>query len=183
MFFDNWENLGRVIVISVLVYAALVILLRSSGKRTLSKMNAFDLVVTVALGSTLATIILSKDVALAEGVLALVMLIALQYVIAWLSVRVPMIRELVKSEPTLLFHQGQMLQAALRAQRVTPEEVRAAIRNQGVSQMRDVEAVILETNGSFSILRATTEPATTALHDVSNYPPHSPEQTDPKQTD
>lgn len=82
-----------------MAYAALVIFLRFSGKRTLSKMNAFDLVVTVALGSTLATILLSKDVAPAEGLLALLLLISLQFTVAWLSVRFPTIQQLVKSEP------------------------------------------------------------------------------------
>ncbi|MFN2441460.1 MAG: DUF421 domain-containing protein, partial [Thermoanaerobaculia bacterium] len=67
MFFDDIQGLIRVFVISILAYVALVLFLRVSGKRTLTKLNAFDLVVTVALGSTLATIILSKDVALAEG--------------------------------------------------------------------------------------------------------------------
>lgn len=62
----------------VLAYVALVVLLRVSGKRTLSKMNAFDLVVTVALGSTLATVLMAKDVALAEGVFAFALLIGLQ---------------------------------------------------------------------------------------------------------
>lgn len=170
MFFDTWQGLGRVVVVGVLAYTALVIFLRISGKRTLSKMNAFDLVVTVALGSTLATILLSQDVALAEGLLALLLLISLQFIVAWLSVRVPTIQRLVKSEPTLLFHQGHMLQSALRSQRVTPEEIRAAIRTQGVSQMSEVEAVILETDGSFSVLRTTAQPATTALNDVNNYP-------------
>ena len=170
MFFDTWQGLGRIVVAGVLAYAALVIFLRFSGKRTLLKMNAFDLIVTVALGSILATILLSKDVALAEGLLALLLLIALQFTVAWLSVRFPAIQHLVKSEPTLLFHQGQMLQSALRSQRVTPEEVRAAIRSQGIGQMSEVEAVILETDGSFSILRATAQPATTALNDVNSYP-------------
>ena len=63
-----------------------------------------------------------------------------------------------------------MLQSALRSQRVTPEEVRAAIRAQGIGQMSEVEAVILENDGSFSILRTTVQPATTAINDVRNYP-------------
>lgn len=58
-----------------------------------------------------------------------------------------MVRELVKSEPTLLFYQGQMLVGPLHQQRVTEEEVRAAIRTQGISQLDAVEAVILETDG------------------------------------
>lgn len=69
MLFSGWENLLRTLVVGVLAYVSLVVFLRISGKRTLSKMNAFDLIVTVALGSTLATVLLSKDVALAEGAL------------------------------------------------------------------------------------------------------------------
>lgn len=87
MFFDSWQGLGRVVVVGILAYAALVFFLRVSGKRTLTKMNAFDLVVTVALGSTLATVLLSKDVALAEGLIAFAVLIALQFAVTWLSVR------------------------------------------------------------------------------------------------
>ena len=56
MFFDSWTALGRVLLVGTLAYVALVAILRISGKRTLTKLNAFDLVVTVALGSTLATI-------------------------------------------------------------------------------------------------------------------------------
>ena len=69
IFFDSWESMVRTVVITILAYVVLVFLLRSSGKRTLSKMNAFDFIVTVALGSTLATVMLNKNVALADGVL------------------------------------------------------------------------------------------------------------------
>lgn len=86
MFFDSWAELGRIVVMGVLAYIGLVFLLRVSGKRTLSKMNV-DLVITIALGSTFATVLLSKSVALAEGVLAFAVLISLQFVATWLSVR------------------------------------------------------------------------------------------------
>ena len=135
-------------------------------------MNAFDLVVTVALGSTLATIVLSKDVALLEGIAAFALLIVLQFAVSWLSVRSQRVRQLVKSDPTLLFYRGQMLEAALRAQRVTEEEVRAAIRAQGKSQLAEVEAVILETDGSFSVLSSAGQVAGSARQDVAGYPPH-----------
>jgi len=81
MLFDAWAGLGHILLVGPLAYAALMVLLRVSGKRTLTKLNAFDLVITVALGSTLATVVLSKDVALAEGVLAQGLLAGLQYAI------------------------------------------------------------------------------------------------------
>ncbi len=66
-FFNGWESLARILVMGLLAYATLIVFLRMSGNRTLSKMNAFDLIVTVALGSTLATVLLSKDIALADA--------------------------------------------------------------------------------------------------------------------
>ena len=102
MFFRGWPGLLRTLVVGVLAYSALVLVLRVSGKRTLSKMNAFDFVVTVALGSTLATVLLSKGVALAEGVAAFALLVGMQFVITWASVRSGAVSRLVKSEPQML---------------------------------------------------------------------------------
>jgi len=153
MFFDSWTGLGRVLAVGTLAYISLVLILRISGKRTLTKLNAFDLVVTVALGSTLATVLLSKSVALAEGILAMALLVFLQFVITWLSVRSPWFQELVKSEPTLLMRKGQFLDGALRAQRITREEVFAALRSNGVADAADVAAVVLETDGSIAVIK------------------------------
>lgn len=152
MFFDDWASLGRVVLVGVLAYLALVVILRVSGKRTLSKMNAFDLVVTVALGSTLATILLSRDVALAEGVVALALLVLLQFSLTWLSVRSRTVSRLVKSEPALLFHRGEFLSVAMKRERVVEPEILAAIRGAGMAGLGGVEAVILETDGTFSVL-------------------------------
>lgn len=87
LFFDSWESIIRTLVITVLAYLVLLFLLRVSGKRTLSKMNAFDFIITIALGSTLATVVLNKSVALADGVLAFFLLIGLQFVMTYLEVR------------------------------------------------------------------------------------------------
>jgi uncharacterized membrane protein YcaP (DUF421 family) len=156
LFFDDASALLRTLVIGVLAYSILVVFLRVSGKRTLSKMNAFDFVVTVALGSTLAAILLNKDVALAEGALALALLVALQYAITWSSVRTRWVRRLLTGQPSLLLHDGKLLPAALRRARVTEAEIRAAVRASGLSSLREVRAVVLETDGSFSVLSRTS---------------------------
>ena len=170
--FDSWNSVGRVAVTAVMSYAALLLFLRLSGKRTLSKLNAFDLVVTVALGSTLATVILSKDIALADGLLALALLIGLQYAVAWLSVRATAFRRLLKNEPTLLFYEGIFLDVALRRARITREEILAAIRGQGVEGLVDLRAVVLETDGTLSVVRARgTRPSDSALSSVAKPSP------------
>ncbi len=154
MFFDSWSGLGRVGLTGILAYVALVAFIRISGKRTLTKLNAFDLVVTVALGSTLATVLLSKDVPLTEGILALATLILLQYAITWASIRIPWFKGLVKSRPTILLCRGSLIDSALLAQRVTRDEVHAVLRSQGISAIEDVSALVLETDGSFSVMRS-----------------------------
>lgn len=153
MFFDGWWSLVRVVVVGALTYAALILLLRASGKRTLSKLNAFDFVITVALGSTFATVLLSSDVSLVEGITALALLMGLQYAVAWASVRSSTVEGWVKSEPTLLYH-GRFLPAAMHRERVTDDELRQAARLQGHADLAGVTAIVLETDGTFSVLTA-----------------------------
>lgn len=167
MFFNDWEGLVRVFVVGVGAYVALVLILRVSGKRTLAKMNAFDLVVTVALGSTLATVLLSRDVPLAEGVTAFALLALLQFAVTWSSIRSSRVRRLVRGEPAMLFHDGTFLRTAMRNERVTEQEVHQAMRSQGIGNMDEVAAVVLETDGSFSILRKAPEGSASTLKDVS----------------
>ena len=154
IFFSGWTGLVRTLLIGVLAYVLLVVFLRLTGRRTLSKMNAFDLVVTVALGSTLATILLNKNVALAEGATAFALLIGMQFVVTWSSVRAAWVRRLVTGEPQLLLYRGDFLPDALRSARVTRDELRAAVRAAGLAELGDAEAVVLETDGSFSVVRA-----------------------------
>ena len=168
MLFDSWTGLGRVILAGVFAYLALVLWLRVSGKRMLSKWNAFDFAITVALGSTLANVLLSKDVALAEGVLALALLIALQFAITWLSVRSSILRRLIKGEPKLLLKNGQFIHAAMKSERVTESEIRAAVRSAGIAAIEEVEAVVLETNGTFSIIKHSPGSTGSALAGVAN---------------
>lgn len=155
MFFDSAYDLARVLCVGVAAYVSLVLMLRISGPRTLSKLNAFDFVVTVALGSTLATVLLSKDVSLAEGVLAFAVLIGLQFLVTWTSVRWPRVKTLMKSEPLLLVHRGRLLPGAMKRARIMEGEVYAVLRQQDVARIEDVEAVVLETDGSLSVVRRT----------------------------
>lgn len=144
--------LVRTVVVGVLAYLVLVVILRVSGKRTLSQMNAFDFIVTVALGSTLATILLSADTSLVQGILAFLVLVGMQYLITWSSVRSDTVAGLAKSEPTALVYRGRMLEEAMARERVLEVELRAAIRESGVARLEDVDLVVLETDGSFSVV-------------------------------
>lgn len=164
--FSDWTAVARVVVFSILAYAGLVLVLRTSGKRTLSKLNIFDLVVSVALGSALASVILTRSVSLVEGLVAFAMLAGLQYAVNWLSYRWRPLRRLVKAEPRLLFYEGEFLDEALRKERVTEPEVRQAMRAQGHATAGGVGWVVLETDGSLSVGATTASGDRSALADV-----------------
>ncbi len=166
MWFQSWSDLGRVLLVGTAAYLTVVVVLRLTGKRTLAKLNAFDLVVTVALGSTLATILLSADVSWSEGATALALLAGLQLVVAWATVRVAWIRRLVTSVPTLLLHDGVVLQDQLRGQRVSLPDLRQAVRASGQGSLGEVAAVVLESDGSLSVVPRSAAGDRSALEDV-----------------
>lgn len=168
--FSGWSALARTAVIAVLAYPAMLVLLRLSGQRTLSKMNSFDFVVTIALGSTLSSVILTGSVALAQGVLAFLLLVAMQYLLAWLTTRSARLERLVNGEPVLLFHRGCFLEMAMRRARVSHDEIRATLRAHGLGESESVEAVILETNGALSVVERAGSGHADALRGIPGLP-------------
>jgi uncharacterized membrane protein YcaP (DUF421 family) len=154
MWFDGWSDVVRVILVGAVAYMTLVVVLRVSGKRTLSKLNAFDLVVTIAVGSTLATILLNADVSYAEGFAALSLLAALQFLVALVSTRSAVGRGVLTARPTLVHANGRMRDEALGRQRLCADDIRQAVRTSGSGDLASVAAVILESDGSLSVISA-----------------------------
>ena len=152
IFFNNWQSLGRTFIITILGYILMIFFLRISGKRTLSKMNAFDFIVTIALGSSLATVALNKNVPLAEGGLVFFLLIFLQFLITWISVRTEMFKELITSQPVLLFYKGRLLKDVMKKERITEEELYMSLRKEGVGELEKVDAIVLETTGDIVVI-------------------------------
>ena len=170
MWFDSWPQMGRILLVGVAAYAFLVVVIRLSGKRTLSQLNAFDFIVTVALGSTLATILLSSDVSWAEGALALVLLAGLQFVLAFVSSRVPAFRTLITAKPAVVLWRGEIRADALRSARLSESEVRQAVRSSGRGDFSTVAAVVLETDGTLSVIGNDSIGDSSALEMTPNLP-------------
>lgn len=166
MFFDSEYSLFRIIIIGVITYIALIIILRLTGKRTLSKLNAFDFIITIALGSTAATILISKEVTLTEGLTALLLLVSLQFIITFLSVKLPLFKNIVTARPTLVFYRGKYLKENMKKVRITRSEILQAVRNQGIGSLNKVSCVILETNGELSVLGSDNKIDDRILEDV-----------------
>lgn len=153
--FSGWGGVLRMLLVAPVAYVALVLILRLSGKRTLSKLNAFDFIVTIAIGSTLASVITTRSLSLLEGITALGLLVGLQYLVTATSVRWKGFHRAVTAEPTLLLRNGAPLVAAMKRQRITADELEAAVRQAGGRVLQDADVVILETDGSLTgVLRS-----------------------------
>ena len=171
MVFSSWDAVLRLFAVGIPAYFGLILILRITGKRTLSQLSAFDFVVTVALGSTLATTFVSRDVTLADGLLAFALLAGLQLLVSWLSVQSPAVRHLLQSEPSLLAYEGRALADTLRTQRVSRDDLLAVVRESGVADLSGVRAVVLETNGRFAVIPESDAEQSSALDPVQGPPP------------
>lgn len=152
LLFQGFDDLRNLVIIAPLTYFALVAILRMGGKRTLSKMNSFDFIVTVALGSILANTLLSSTTSLSEGMLATGLLVLLQYLVTLTASRSRLFCRVIKSDPRLLLYNGTPLDKALKSEHIARNELLAAVRKSGHSTFDEVGAVILENDGSLSVL-------------------------------
>ncbi|PSL34400.1 uncharacterized protein DUF421 [Planomicrobium soli] len=159
MFEITWDSFVRIVTVGTLAYIGLILFLRISGKRTLSKLNAFDLVVTVALGSTLSTVLLDSSLTLFEGLTAFALLLVLQYLISFGSIHWGWFNKLIKSEPKLLYLNGEFLRSAMKKERMTEIEILQAIRSSGSGSTSEATAVVLETDGSLSVISSEPKDA------------------------
>jgi hypothetical protein len=166
MFFNDAFSLLRVVIVGTLAYWFFGVAIACFRQAHVIENECFRLGsdrgdrLHVGDGSAL------KNVALADGVVAFTQLIGLQYVITWLSVRSRRVENLIKAEPSLLYFNGRFLHQALKNERVTEAEVRAAVRSQGSSEMENVAAVVLETDGSLTVLRNQDDQVFTSLKGI-----------------
>jgi uncharacterized membrane protein YcaP (DUF421 family) len=148
---SQWSVLGAIVISTVAVYAAVIVLTRLSGVRSLAKMSSFDFAATVAVGSTVAATALAQT-PLVNGLLVLALLTGLQWLVATLRRR-DLLRGLVDNAPILLVAGDRVLEGNLRHARVSREELYAKLRMSGVHRLDQVRAVVMETTGDMSILR------------------------------
>ena len=169
MWFDSWSALLRIVLVGAASYVTLVVLLRISGKRVLAKLNAFDFVVTVALGSMLASAVLTQDIRYADVLVGMGLLIATQWLVTRVTVSLPIRRRLVSAEPTLVVRRGEFLTPALNRTRLTRGEVLQAVRSAGHGGVDTIAAVVLESDGTLSVIGDSATGDEKALTDIAHW--------------
>ena len=155
-FTTNNITLSAIILTALGIYIALVLLTRLSGKRSFSKMSSFDFAITVAIGSILASTILSKSVALQDGIIGLLILYIIQISVAY-GRRWETIRKLTDNKPTLLMKNGEILEDNLKKCKVTISDLKAKLREANVIQISEVKAVVFESTGDISVLHGSED--------------------------
>lgn len=155
-FTTNNTTLLAIILTASGIYIALVLLTRLSGKRSFSKMSSFDFAITVAIGSILASTILSKSVALQDGIIGLLILYIIQISVAY-GRRWETIRKLTDNKPTLLMKNGEILENNLKKCKVTISDLKAKLREANVIQISEVKAVVFESTGDISVLHGSED--------------------------
>ena len=166
LFFKDWESLYHIAICASISFIALFLFIRISGKRTLAKLNAFDFVVSVTLGSTLSSMMLLKTT-IAEGSVALVIIIILQYALAYLAKKSKIMEKAINSTPTLLFYDGIFITEAMERELITKEEIYSEIRRYRIERVEDVRAVVMELNGEMTVIKKSSNPSgETSLDDI-----------------
>jgi uncharacterized membrane protein YcaP (DUF421 family) len=151
------QGLWRVVIIAPVAYVTLAFVIRLAGKRVLSNMNPFDLLVTVAVGSTIADFVLDQQVKFWQGMLALMVPLALQFAVACLASHSERFEKAVKQHPAMLLWNGEILPEMLHHEMITEDEVREAARKAGMTSLQEAKAIVLEVDGVISVVRRSDE--------------------------
>lgn len=167
--FSDWATIERIVIVGTPIYVALIIVLKLAGKHALAKSNAYGLVVTIALGSTFASAVLTRQVALTDGIVGIGLLLGLQYILSTLTVKYQWASRWVTANPALVVWQGRILHDALNRDRLTESDIYSAVRSHGFSSVDEVSAVVLETDGSLSVIHQL-HGSQSALADVTGMP-------------
>ena len=141
-----WEFLAR----AAIVYAALLVMVRVSGKRTVGQFTPFDLLVVMLLSESVSNSLSGGDNSLVGGLLAAAMLIALNLALAFIATRSRGAEDLIEGKPVLVARDGKLFTDVLRSHRLGQGEWEKALR-EADADMKDVKCAFLETDGTISI--------------------------------
>ena len=147
----SWNDIGDAALSAVLFYALIVVAVRLFGKRSTAQLNNFDWIINITVGSLAASGILLDSVPALRATVAIVVIMALQFLMTWLVLRYEFVANLVKASPTLLTHKGVFLKSAMRSTRVSEEEILSVLREHGMVT-NDANWVVLETDGRMTVI-------------------------------
>ncbi len=158
---SKWFEASTTSIIAIIltaagIYIATILFTRLAGKRSFSKMSSFDFAMTVAIGSILATTILSKSVSLLQGIVGLASVYVLQILVA-VCRRFKFVQKMIDNQPLLLMDREKILHENLKKARVTETDLYSKLREANVLELSQIRAVVFESTGDISVLHTKDE--------------------------
>lgn len=148
---DLTSALG-IVIRTLAVYLVVLIGLRLSGKREIGQMTVFDLVVLLLIANAVQNAMVGSDTSLTGGILAAVVLLGINIIVARMRLRWPRLRRLVEGTPTLLVLHGEIIQQHMQREGIDDVSLLTALREHGVAELSGVEMAVLEIDGSISVV-------------------------------
>ncbi len=155
---DIGSSLPEVFIRTAIVYLFLVVVLRISGKREVGQMSILELIVVLVISDAVQNSMVGENTSVWGGLAAVLTLLGLDTVLKALAWRSARLRRAIEGEPRLLVRDGRLLTKALSEEKVTPEDVRSAVRAQGIERLDDVHLAVLETDGRISVIAKADAP-------------------------
>jgi uncharacterized membrane protein YcaP (DUF421 family) len=149
----NWHTVLQIMGRTSVVYLLVLIGIRLTGKREVGQMTPFDLTLLLLLSNSVQKAMTGPDTSLLGGVVAAIILLIMNYLLAEVSGLNRKFRSVIQGSPTLLIHNGELITAHLAKEHVSPDEVRRALREHGVGSISEVALAVLEVDGSISVLK------------------------------
>lgn len=146
------DPLVHTFITLVVGYIALVVLLRISGARTMASMTPLDLIIAVTIGSAFGRMLTAVEVPLSQAIFTLVLLVLLQWILAWVRGRAPRLRRLLDAPPVLIYYEGNFQRRAMRRHQLVEDDVHTAVRSSSKGSLKGVSAVVLEQNGTLVVI-------------------------------
>jgi len=151
--YTSENTMGWIFLSAIGIYLLVIVLTRLFGKRSFSKMSSFDFAVTIAVGSIIASTLLSSSVTLFDGMVGLATVYVLQWLVAYMR-KFKWFQNAVDNEPLLIMDGQKILYDNLRTAKVTEDDLKAKLREANVIQLSEVRAVIFETTGDIAVLHS-----------------------------
>lgn len=138
---------------AVFVFFFLLVLTRVIGKRELSSLQPFDLILLIILGDAVQQGLTQDDYSLTGVVLVVGTIAVLQVLVSWLTYRYPRIRPIVDGEPVIVLQDGEPIERNLKRERLTVAEIAEEARKQQIAHLEEIRWAVLETNGQISFIK------------------------------
>ncbi len=138
---------------AALAFLFIFVLFRLIGRREFSSLEPFDLILIVVIGDLIQQGVTQSDMSFTGGLLAVGIFAALTMLFAWLGFRFPRLRPILDAEPLIVVEDGKLVEQNLRRERVTPDEVAAAARQEGIASLDEVRWGVLEVSGRISFIK------------------------------